>query len=95
MVSSVNRQIDDAISQFMAMGPEELAGHKPATNAEAMAKKLVTTAVSSEDEALAVRTIQLIADRTEGRATSGSRKESGAHDLLRELAEELKAAGNG
>ena len=78
----------------MAMSPDELEDYRPASNAEAMAKKLVITAVSSEDESLSVRTIQLIADRTEGRSTAGSRKESSGVELMRDLAQTLLEAGN-
>lgn len=93
MVSSSGKQIDDAINRFMAMSPQDLAGYKPATNAEAIARNLIITATSSEDEGLKVRTSQLIADRTEGRATASARSNPKQEEFLKQMREALSGKG--
>lgn len=92
VTQAASKTIDDAINRFMAMSPEELGSYKSATNAEAVARKLVLTATTSEDEGLAVRTSQLLTDRTDGRATAGSRKDSTGKELLEGLALAIRGA---
>lgn len=87
-----NRQIDNALEKFMGMNPKDLDKYEPITVAEAAAKRLVLTATTSEDEALTIRTIQLIADRIEGRATASQQKGGSKQDTF---LEQMREALNG
>jgi len=80
---TVNKQIDDALSKLIGLSIQGLSAYEPKSIAEAMAKNLLTTAVESQDEALRVRTSQIVADRVDGRASAGDRKQKA--DPFREL----------
>lgn len=84
-----NKQIDTALEKFMSMAPKALEKYEPATIAEAAAKRLVVTATTSEDEALTIRTIQLIADRVEGRAAAQQKSGNKQEDFLKEIKKAL------
>lgn len=60
----MDRLIDSSISRMLEMGIKEAEGYEPKTIAEALAKKLISEAMKEEG----IKAIQIIADRTSGKA---------------------------